>query len=322
MTELEKTVLATLAYYDVFDRPLTAWEVFRYAIKTELKTISFVAVLEVLTESKILREKISHFNGFYFLKERSALVGERIDRQKLADHKWKQARRFLKLLPAIPYIRMVAVSGSLALNNSKANSDIDLLIITKKGRIWTCRTLTTLAIHLLGKRRHHHLTKDRFCLNHYITDQSLQFTGKSLYNAQTYAHLVPVIGTGHLIYQFQKTNQWLLDYLFFYPFQTRGFIKNIKRSVFLNKARRYKEMILDTSVGDWLEKKLRKKQEQRIKKDPMTLKPGGRVVFNDNQLEFHPDSPEKGVLEKYNKKLEEIGLAALGHQKDSGLLAF
>jgi len=90
----------------------------------------------------------------------------------------------------------------------------------------------------------------------------------------------------------------------------------------LNKARRYKEMILDTSVGDWLEKKLRKKQEQRIKKDPMTLKPGGRVVFNDNQLEFHPDSPEKGVLEKYNKKLEEIGLAALGHQKDSGLLAF
>ena len=320
MTKLEKSVLSTLVYYDVFDRPLTAWEVFRYAIRVNKKGISFSQVLKTLDNSKELKKKISQFNGFYFLKKRQAIVQERIERQKLADQKWKKARRILRLLPAVPYIRMVAVSGSLALNNSKPNSDIDLLIITKKGRIWTCRALTTLIIHLFGRRRHHKLTKDRFCLNHYITDQSLEFSGKSLYNAQTYANLVPVLDLNNLINHFQQANQWILNYLYFYPFQTRGFLKRIKKPVFLNKIRGFREILLDSRFGDWLERLLKNRQEQRIEKDPMTFKPGGRVVFNDNQLEFHPDSPEKGVLEKYNSKLREVGLKELSGQIDSGLL--
>jgi predicted nucleotidyltransferase len=189
MSPLEKAVLATLVYYDVLDRPLTSWEVFKYLNNTGLrksKVQSFEydlalqdrssqcqtldSVLETLENSSELKKIIDQKNGFYFLKGRQEIVKERIERQKIADQKWKKAKRVIKLLQLIPFIRLVAVSGSLAMNNTKKESDIDLLIVAKSGRIWTCRGLTTLFIHLIGQRRHGSLTKDRFCLNHYLTD--------------------------------------------------------------------------------------------------------------------------------------------------------
>ena len=192
VNDLEKSILATIVYYDVLDRPLTSWEVFRYLVKIEqlelrhrpferdlslcemslLSMSSLNSVLILLDNSVELKKYISQENGFYFLKNRQGLVRERIKRQLIADKKWKKARRMIWFLQAIPYIRLVTVSGSLAMNNSKKESDIDLLIITHAGRIWTCRALTTLFLHLFGQRRHGLLTKDRFCLNHYLTDQS------------------------------------------------------------------------------------------------------------------------------------------------------
>ncbi|MCG2809108.1 MAG: hypothetical protein L6275_02090, partial [Candidatus Portnoybacteria bacterium] len=68
-----------------------------------------------------------------------------------------------------------------------------------------------------------------------------------------------------------------------------------------------------------LELLLKRFQEGRIKKDPLTNQKGGRVFFNDEQLEFHPVSPEKLILEKYNQKIRQLRLSELGEEKDSGL---
>lgn len=320
MTALEKSILATLVYADVFERPLTAWEIFRYAIAVNKKEIYFHQVLEALDKSQFLSKRIEQKNGLYFLNHRQPIIEQRMARQKIADQKWKKVKRVIKFLQVVPYIRLVAVSGSLALNNPKPESDIDLLIVTKASRIWTCRALATLFFQLIGQRRHDQLTKDRFCLNHYITDQSLALPAKSLYNAQTYAHLVPVLDTDNLIRQFQQTNQWVKDYLSFYPSTWQGYLKKIKASSWLVSIGRLREAILNNFFGDWLESFLKAIQINRIQKDPLTYKAGGRVVFNDQQLEFHPDSPEKDILEKYNKQMKKLGLPGLAHQSDSGLL--
>ncbi|MFH1671213.1 MAG: nucleotidyltransferase domain-containing protein, partial [Candidatus Portnoybacteria bacterium] len=203
MDSLEKSILATLVYYNVLDQPMTGWEVFRYLVKKDKFEVNLNKILDILENSSELNKFISQKNGFYFLKGRESIIKQRIERQIIADRKWKKARRIIRLLQVIPYIRMVAVSGSLAMNNTKEESDIDLLIITKADRIWTCRALTTLYLHLIGQRRHGNLTKDRFCLNHYITDNSLEISGQSLYNAQTYAHLVPMLENG-LYQKFQE----------------------------------------------------------------------------------------------------------------------
>ncbi|MBL7155238.1 MAG: hypothetical protein ISS88_01910 [Candidatus Portnoybacteria bacterium] len=317
MTLLEKSILATLVYYDVLGRPMTGWEVFKYLIKKKnLGQLKLKKIIDLLEDSPLISQK----NGFYFLTGNKRIIKQRIERQKIADQKWKKTKRMVKLLQMIPFIRLVVASGSLAMDNPKKESDIDLLIITRAGRIWTCRGLTTLFIHCLGQRRHGLLTQDRFCLNHYLTDQSLKIPLASLYNAQTYAHLVPLWETEPGLYKrFQRANQWLKDYLVFYPQSQQGYLRQIKPNQFFAFSRKLREFILDKRVGDGLEFILKKIQARRISQDPLTYQSGGRVVFNDKQLEFHPDSPEKGILEKYNQKMKELGLADLAQEKDSGL---
>jgi predicted nucleotidyltransferase len=317
MTDLEKSILATLVYYDVLGRPLTGWEVFRYLIRYQ-KPIKLEKILDVLESNPRIGQK----NGFYFLKGRAGLVKQRIEKQKLADQRWKKISRMVKLLQNIPYIRMIMVSGSLAMNNPKKESDIDLLIATRAGRIWTCRGITTLFIHLLGQRRHGQLTENRFCLNHYITDQSLKIPLDSLYNAQTYAHLIPVWQAEAGLYKkFQQANQWLTKYLAFYPSSRKSCLRKVRNNRLFNSTRGLREFVLDTQMGDALEFILKKIQARRIRKDPLTYRASGRVVFDDSQLEFHPDSPEKKILERYNQRMKELDLAEMAQEKDSGLRA-
>jgi len=319
MNDLEKSILSTLVYYDVLGCPLTGWEVFKYLNKKGDFEVDLNKILNILDNSSELSKFINQKNGIYFLKGRQKIVKQRIQRQIISDKKWKKAKRIIRFLQLIPYIRMVAVSGSLAMNNAKEESDIDLLIIAKSGRIWTCRAFTTLFIHIIGQRRHGNLTKNRFCLNHYITDQSLKIPWQSLYNAQTYAHLVLVWERKGLYKKFQKANQWVNECLVNYPIIEKGYLTTIESNKFFESIRKLREKIFNTWFGNILEYFLKKIQEGKIKREPLTYKSGGRVTFNDKQLEFHPDSPEKKILEKYNRKMIKLGFKGLGTEEDSGL---
>ena len=319
MNSLEKSILSTLVYYDVLGCPLTGWEIFKYLNRKGDFEVDLNKILNVLDNGSELSEFINQKNGIYFLKGRKKIIEQRIERQIISDKKWKKAKRVIRFLQLIPYIRMIAVSGSLAMNNAKEESDIDLLIVTRADRIWICRTFTTLFIHLIGQRRHGNLTKDRFCLNHYITDKSLNIPYKSLYNAQTYAHLVPVWQKRGMYKKFQKANSWIKEYLVNYPLEQKGYLTTIKPISYFQFIKIFREKIFDTWFGNILEYILRKIQESKIREEPLTYKSGGRVIFNDKQLEFHPDSPEKKILEKYNKKMKKLELEELSNEKDSGL---
>lgn len=285
-----------------------------------------VALEDIIStlDSDELRRYISQKNGFYFLKGRDNLYGQRIKRKKISDQKWKKVRRIVKWFQAIPYIKMAAISGSLAQNNAKPESDFDLLVVAKKGRIWTARALVTLAAAMLGVRRHGPKTKDRICLNHYITDESLEIKFRSLYNAQTYAHLVCIEADSRgfstrMYADFQRANLWIKNYLYFYPLAKNQNQRFIESSQFLKFFGKFGESLLDGGAGNQLEKFFRKIQLDHIEKHPLRHKKGGRIVADDLQLEFHPDSPEKEILEKYNKKMIQLGFPELGQEKDSGL---
>lgn len=313
---LEKSILATIGYYDVLDYPLTGFEVFKYLINPShiiaqseqekgLKSESlakpkFLDVLKAL-KNKSLINFIEEKNGFYFLRGREKMIRTRIDCQKISEQKWKKVKKIISLLQVIPYIRLIAISGSVALDNAKKQSDIDLLIITKHKRIWTVRFLITFLIHLLGKRRHGQKTANRICLNHYITDKSLKINFPSLYNAQTYAHLIPVLEIEKGIYKkFQQANQWIENYLANGFEQQADNQKLIRERKFLRKTARFKESILNTFIGDILEKIFKLIQIVSIKYHSKKDKGGGRVIADDFQLEFHPGSPESKIIDNYN----------------------
>ncbi len=324
---LRDNILATLAYYDVFDFPLREEEVFKFLFNFERlsafrdgQTPDFD---EVRAELEILRSDgtINFSDSFYFLFDRGYLVPLRLRREKIAKEKWKKIYYAVWWLKFLPYIKAIFASGSLAMSNAEELGDLDILIVVKHGRIWLSRLLISGLVSLIGMRRKYNqkIAPDKICLNHYITDKSLLIPYKSIYTAQTYISLKPVfVSDSRIIPEFYVANSWLSDFALNFNISSRQHDivlskgKNILGRNFLAKVKSAAwEMILNSKLGDWLEDLAKWWQIKRIERHRKQDPPGGRVVYNDEQLEFHPGSVEAEIIEKYNQRLKKLGLDSL-----------
>ncbi len=323
-------ILATLAYYDVFDFPLKEGEIFKFLFNFEHLSASGDGQSpdfgEIKTELERLRsENIVNFSdGFYFLFGKEYLIPLRIKREKLAKRKWQKAIRAVKWLRFVPYLRGVFASGSLAMSNTDELSDLDVLVVVRRGRIWLARLLVSGLLSLLSVRRKYNqkIAPDKICPNHYITDGSLHIPFKSIYNAQTYISLKPIfVSEANMIGEFFEANSWLGEYVLSFEAKESA-AEKINAATghnFLTKTKsKTGELILNTRLGDWLENRAKHWQIKRIEKHKRQDPPGGRVVYTDEQLEFHPGSVEAEIIEKYNKRLITLGLDGFAIEKDSG----
>jgi predicted nucleotidyltransferase len=323
MTSTEKSILATISYYDIFEYPLTSFEIWRCLVfprEGRQMEISAGDIVEALFESTKLHDQISQKDGFHFLRGREAIADLRLNRKKMADQKWKKARKIFRILSVVPFLRAIFVSGSLAMENSKDDSDIDVIVVAKHSRIWTVRTLMTLLTFVMKVRRYGDKTKDRICLNHYITDTSLQIPFESIYNAESYVHLVNVYRDDEEIFKnFQKENSWIKNFVGNFSVSDLGSVRSGKRNKFLTYVSRIFELFLSNGVGNFLENIFARFESSRIKKDSLFSKSGGRITIDENQLEFHPDSHEYFIIPEFNSRMEKLGLFEFANQKDSGL---
>lgn len=300
---VNKGILKTIVYYDCLDYPLT---------KEELEVFSFGS------EGNQIGAEIEKFDGFYFLKGRKELIEKRKKRNQIAEKKWEKTRKSVRWLQIVPYLRMVFASGSLALKNTAKESDLDVLIVVKHGRIWTVRFLTIILLSLLGVRRtrYQKIAPDKICLNHFITDKSLYIPRKSIYTAQLYARLAPVfVEDEKLVDKFTEANSWISEYVRGWPECVKKYddmmIYHRRSQNYNSKIKTLGEKILNTKFGDWLENILKKYQLLRINNHHLTYKAGGRIKADDESLEFHPESPELKIIERYNKKIVEFGFKDL-----------
>lgn len=328
MNYLHNPVLATIIYYDIFEYPLTRLEVHKFlvnptrlAVSGRTDPISLEDVeeeLEQLVNSGILGRK----NGFYFLNRKENLYDIRMARRKIADQKWKKFLKLVKFLALAPYLRGIFSSGSMALYNTEDKSDYDVLIIARSGRLYTCRFFLWLISSFLGSRRKRYekVAPDKLCFNHYLTDGDMELVHQSIFNAQTYVNLKPALIKPELIYEFYAANSWLNDYVVNFEVQKELVRPSIiAPSIFIWLAR-IVEIIIDSTLGGVLENFLKNLQQKRIKNNPATYQPGGRIVFNNRELEFHPRSFEAIVVAKYNQGLSKMGIVQYREEKDSGLL--
>ena len=335
---IRESILATLAYYDTLDYPLTAGEIFKFSInqdrmKSQEASVNKVFVpsfhkncspppladylncLDALAKEGKLEEK----NSFYFLPGRGHLYEERIERNKIAEQKWKKARRYLFLAQVVPYIEAIFASGSLALGHTGKESDLDVLVVAKYGRIWTARVVISVLMNLLGVRRKdkERIAPDKICLNHYITDYSLKIPFESMYNAQSYAHLVPIYWRDEVIIKrFWKENgEWAKKFLNFWKLPDGYQRRAVRSSRILRGIKLFAEKLLDWSgLAGFLERFSKKIQISRIN----TNLPG-RITANDQQLEFHPYSVEKDIIKKYNQTIFKLKIFGNYQEADSGL---
>jgi hypothetical protein len=143
---------------------------------------------------------------FVYPEGRSESISTRVWRGERAQEVWTRARRYARLVWVLPYIRMVAVTGALAMDNVEAADDIDLLIVAEPGRIWLARALTLLIVKLARARG------DTVCPNYVISAGALQLEQRDLYTAHELAQMVPLHG-GQTAARLWAVNSWCLDFL-------------------------------------------------------------------------------------------------------------
>jgi hypothetical protein len=197
--KLSRAVFHTLAYADVFEYPLTAPEVFRYLTSI---TASSEEVARVLAD----RTSFAQIGGYFTLRGREGIVVTRQRRAGVAARLWPKAVRYGRIIAQLPFVRMVAVTGSLAMNNTEAGNDVDYMIVTAPNRLWTCRALSLLVARLAE------LEGIRLCPNYLVTTGALRLDERSLYVAHELAQMIPLSGL-EIYDELRRQNDWADQYL-------------------------------------------------------------------------------------------------------------
>lgn len=317
---LSKNILSTIAYYDVLDYPMTAFELWKYLIRNQEagnsgqeKKFFLLEIINCL-ESDELKKNIEEYRGFYFLKGRppvslrealrtgKSLVDRRLESNKISEEKLKIIKRVVWFLRFVPFMRMVAITGRVAMKNAEKGSDLDLLIVLKHGHIFTGRLLTTLLVHILGKRRHGKKIKNRICLNYFITTESLEISTKDLFSSSEYFFARPIFGF-KVFRKFQIKNSWIKNYHPNYSVSELADNCLVKDGWCSKKTRKILEKIFGFI---FIKKMLKKWQIARIANDPRTHQKGSMVEANDNELIFLPEPQGPEVFERYQERLKSF----------------
>jgi len=327
---LRESILATIVYYDILNFPLTLFEIKKFLIHpARLRPAAQSSVEAPPSLSDIQKEidglaaakKVVQQNGFYFLNGRNNLCVQRAEKEKISAQKWKKLLKAARWFAAVPYLRGIFVGGSMAINNTAEEGDFDILAVARVGRLYTCRLFLSLAASLFGARRKRFdkVAPDKFCFNHYIVDTVPGIEHQSLFNAQSYASLTPILAGEELFEKFYGANEWIQNFILSFEPSGKFVFKKIKPNPILAETAKIGEAVFNSVFGGWLEKILKSVQQRRIRKNPVTYESGGRVVFSDSELEFHPRSFEKTLVEQYNRGLKRTGILTAEQERDSGL---
>jgi hypothetical protein len=306
--ETIKNIIATVAYYDAFGYPLTSFEIWKYMMCSKyydehhVHSEACLGDIVRLLEHESVRALVEKNRGMYVLKGNGSYVAERIAKGKISTQKKKKLGAIVSALKFIPFVRMIGITGTLSMNSATAKSDLDLLIVLKKGRIWTGRTLVTIAAHLLRKRRYADKIKDRVCLNYFITDGTLELITKDLFSAHEYFFMTPIFDD--VVYgRFQIKNKW---------------IKKIKPNYEVNRIsplsmrndsdlRQFLQKFGETLLSwDFIENMLRRIEQLKIMKNPNTKKEDGLIFANDEALIFLPDPKGPKIFQKFKDNIEKL----------------
>jgi hypothetical protein len=199
---LERAIVQAVAYADVFDYPLMADEVHRYLIGAQANRS---VVRTVLSSGRLVPEPLTRSGKYFTLVGREHTIETRRARAATAADYWRRAVRYGHLLGNLPFVRMVAVTGALAMDNV-ADGDVDFLIITEPGRLWLCRAL------VVGLVKAAALRKIELCPNYFLSERALELTERNLFTAHEVAQMVPLSGAA--TYQrLRDLNRWTDGYL-------------------------------------------------------------------------------------------------------------
>ena len=200
MTGLGRSINKTLSYAGYFNFPLYEKEIYLWLItskKIPLESIRSIYVHHVTKSQIEYRKKL----------------------KKLSDKKREEAVKISRILSIIPSVKMVAITGSVAIQNPQKDDDIDLMIVVSDHALWITRFLITIIISLTGRRRYpndsHQKAANTYCLNLWLEEGALKIPREkqNLYTAHEVLQILPIYDRSNYYCRFISTNKWVSKFL-------------------------------------------------------------------------------------------------------------
>jgi hypothetical protein len=298
--DLKKNILKTVYWFDLFDRPLTDVEIHNFLFYEKIELIKVRRQLRKMT-IKYLSKK----GNLFCVKGREELFDIYKERQKFSKKKWKKAKRVGYLLSSLPYVRAVAVTQNLAINNAKEKSDIDLLIITSKKRLWAVRAIVNFSLDIFKLRNQKN--KSFICPNFFVAKDRLNIKDLLLNKNDIYlpfwiASLKPIFGK-KVFNSFYLKNKWVNK---IYP----NFLAKDFNSIRLSYIFWPIKLILEYFFLRFIpfEKKIKNKQIKKIKKNTRRME-NKSIILDDKTAKMHYDDKRVFYYKKWKDNLKSVDIS-------------
>jgi hypothetical protein len=287
---LRRSILATVIYADLFDHALTREEVHRYLIG---RAASAAAVAAMLDNDAELRGRITPSEDRFHLKGRIQLANIRRQRLAASAGLWPVAKRYGAQIARLPFVRLVGVTGALAMDNARQHDDIDLFILAQPGRLWLCR-LFVLGVVKLAARQGYVL-----CPNFLLSTDHLRLSEQNLFTAHEVVQMVPL--ERNLWYNaFIEANGWVTDFL---PNASARETAGPGSMKWL--AARLAAGLLSARVFDPVERWEMRRKVRRLRR--RLEREGGSVAFSEHECRGHFAAHEARILAGYRRRMAEYG---------------
>ena len=299
MKDIDKAILQTLSFYDIYDFPLTNSEIIDNLWGRAGKLDEILPALKQLQN----QGKIDFKDGFYFLAGKYFLADRRQEVYINSYKKWQLVSKYHWVWRLVPFLKIIFIANTLAYGNAKLKGDIDLLVITENNRLFTSRLFLTVWLLILGRWRWGGKVSDRFCLSFFLSKNKLNLKDFLIDDLDIYLiyytkWLKPVYCTDtKAANKFYSKNSWIKKYL---PnIDTSNQIIKYDQLSFITKM---VEFFLGGFLGDVFESILRRTMLGKIKKNTPENNLDG-VWADKDILKFHPQNKRRDYARQWLKKI-------------------
>lgn len=299
--KIKKSIQETVIFFDLFNYPLTKWEIWQY-LKIEISLDALEGVVDDLIQDSLLGQK----DGFYFLPGRLNLVSIRRERYNFANYKIKLAREATRLFKWLPSVKLVAVSNLIGHHNLRNESDIDIFIVSSPGRLWLTRLFCTGLMKITRRRPTKECKRNKMCLSFYaaadgLAMESLRFKPNDPYFDHWFLGLHPIYDADRYLAYLRFKNPWLKKVFPNSLLLRENFSEDYFSTNWLDRALYYLANFLN-----YISKKI-----QLIIMPPQLKVLANKntgVVLNDQILRFYLQDKRQEFLDKYHRRLKDFNL--------------
>ncbi|MFA5954160.1 MAG: hypothetical protein WC817_01315 [Patescibacteria group bacterium] len=300
---IERAIEQTVAYFSLFQYPLTVSEIWRLLWSNEGQPTSLSEITFEIDENESLRTRLTLDDAFVQLAETPALRKLRESRYRVATVKMRRVKLAARAMSHLPWVQGVAVCNSLGYQNTRPESDIDFFIITQPNTLWLTRFIVTVVMKLLRQRPAREHTPNALCLSFFVTTSALNLSSLALPGSDPYltywlVQLTPLFGRGNIWERFWDANRWVQKSL---P-NVNGY--GVSPHSFYRQRENRKQA---GWLVRWCDQQLEKVQRNHFSKAIREglSREGTAVVASRDVLKFHTDDRRETYRSDWQRLLQE-----------------